>query len=141
MKNYEENFQEKLAEAKLKLKDQSVNKLNMFLRLMQESIDLSFPYLENLNEDPVLNGKVKYSLKNGKLLVGRKNMEPPNDIVLGGLGILAYHAEVIYQDQVYIENAQNDNNAHIYVNGTKISERTILKPFDRIILGHSAIFM
>jgi len=34
MKNYEENFQEKLAEAKLKLKDQSVNKSNMFLRLM-----------------------------------------------------------------------------------------------------------
>ena len=28
---------------------------------------MDFPFLENINEDPCLNGKVKYSLKKGLL--------------------------------------------------------------------------
>ena len=38
---------------------------NCILVNYQDDIDLSFPYLKNLNEDPLLNGKIKYSLKKG----------------------------------------------------------------------------
>ena len=39
----------------------------------EKECDITKPYLENLNEDPLLNGKVKYSLKKGlKNLIIRK---------------------------------------------------------------------
>ena len=70
----------------------------MLFKSSIDNIDSQQPFLFNLNEDPLLNGKVKYSLKNGKLLLGRKNGSPPNDIVLGGVGINPNHAILTYED-------------------------------------------
>ena len=54
--------------------------------------------MQNLNEDPMLNGKIKYSLKDKSLQVGKKKSDPPNDIVLGGLGISGNHAVITYEN-------------------------------------------
>lgn len=46
----------------------------------------------NLNEDPLLNGKIIYPLQTETTYVGRKNGDPTPDIILGGLGIQPNHA-------------------------------------------------
>jgi hypothetical protein len=52
------------------------SQIKRYINLYQEEIDPNFPFLQNLNEDPLLNGKIKYSLKNGELTVGRKHGKP-----------------------------------------------------------------
>jgi len=44
-------------------------------------------YLMNLNEDPLLNGKIKYVITEDYTFVGRKNGNPQPQIILGGMGI------------------------------------------------------
>jgi len=39
-------------------------------------VDLSKPYLTNLNEDPLLTDKVQYQLTDSVTFVGRKNGNP-----------------------------------------------------------------
>jgi hypothetical protein len=46
----------------------------------------------NLNEDPYLNAKVKYSLGEETVIVGKKNGNPFPNIILGGLEIHPNHA-------------------------------------------------
>lgn len=57
-----------------------------------ETFDFSSPYLTNINEDPLLNGKALYSLKNGITHIGKKSGNPVPDIILGTLGIKPNHA-------------------------------------------------
>ena len=42
----------------------------------EEEFDQTKPYLSNLNEDPILSGKIKYCLSEPETLVGRKNGNP-----------------------------------------------------------------
>lgn len=49
----------------------------------------------NLNEDPLLSKKIKYSLEfKEETTIGRKNAEPPNDVIVGGVGIEKHHAVI-----------------------------------------------
>jgi len=57
-----------------------------------EALDYSKPFLVNLNEDPYLNAKVKYSLSKESCIVGKKNGNPLPSIILGGLEIHKNHA-------------------------------------------------
>ena len=52
------------------------------------------PYLQNLSEDPLLNGKVLYSLMKEKIHIGKKDGDPVPDIILGGIGINKNHAVI-----------------------------------------------
>lgn len=79
------NFEQKLAAAKADAK--------------KDTFNYEYPYIQNLNEDPMLNGKIKYSLKDKTLQVGKKNADPPNDIVLGGLGICGNHAVITFENE------------------------------------------
>ena len=106
-----------------------------------------------MNEDPLLNGKVKYSLKKGLLLLGRKNGSPPNDIVLGGLGINPNHAMLTYEeekcfvdfysdaDTPITNKVETDDIYSIYVNGKKIIGKTEIHHMNRIVFGMSGIFL
>ena len=51
-------------------------------------------HLINLHEDPLLSKKIKYSLvgEQEKISIGRKNAEPLNDVIVGGVGIDKHHA-------------------------------------------------
>ena len=40
-----------------------------------------------------------------------------------------------------LQKNDKDDVGNIYVNGVRILDRVQLQPFDRIIFGHSAIFM
>lgn len=57
MKDYETSFQERLAEAERERQ-----------RAHEASIDKTKPYLMNLNEDPVLTGKVLQPLVKGNVV-------------------------------------------------------------------------
>lgn len=60
--------------------------------LVQEDINITGAFLTNINEDPLLNGKALYGLKEGVTHVGKKNGNPLPEIVLGTLGIKPNHA-------------------------------------------------
>lgn len=61
-------------------------------------------HLTNLNEDPILNGKIKFGLEKERTIVGRKNAVPLPDIVLGSMGIKDLHAAFIKQeDRLFLE--------------------------------------
>lgn len=47
----------------------------------------------------MLNAKIKYTLKKGFINVGKKNADPPNDIILGGLGISTNHAVLNFENK------------------------------------------
>ena len=49
----------------------------------QTTVDMSYPHLINVNEDPLLNGKVIYSLKETFTYVGKKSGNPVPQIILG----------------------------------------------------------
>lgn len=51
----------------------------------------------NLNEDPMLSGRIVYSLVNIETHIGRKNGDPVADIILNGIGIEKNHA-IIYNE-------------------------------------------
>lgn len=60
-------------------------------------------HLTNLNEDPVLNNKIKFGLDKEYIYVGRKNATPVPDIVLGSMGIKEKHAIFITSmDKLYL---------------------------------------
>ncbi len=64
---------------------------------LAKQIDLTKPYLTNLNKDPFLNGKIKYSLNKEQIRVGTKNDSTKPEIVMHGLGIKSSHALFFYE--------------------------------------------
>lgn len=82
----------------------------------------------NLNEDPLLNGKIIYPLQTLITYVGRKNGDPTPDIILGGLGILSNHA-VFYNEEgvIFIEPASSECHEFIHLNGEKVTEKKMVK--------------
>ena len=60
------------------MQNKNKKKIKYYYKKKEKECDITKPYLENLNEDPLLNGKVKYSLKKGfKLLIIRKAFTRP----------------------------------------------------------------
>jgi hypothetical protein len=57
-----------------------------------QRIDIKKPHLANLNQDPQLSRKVKYSIDKEETKVGKRGLNPPNDIEIGGMGIRRVHA-------------------------------------------------
>lgn len=50
------------------------------------------PHLANLNQDPQLSKKVNYTIDQDETKVGKRNVDPPNHIEIGGMGIRRIHA-------------------------------------------------
>lgn len=57
-------------------------------------VDTSKPHLSNLNEDPFLSRKICYAIDKGVIRIGRKNVEPKNDIEIIGHGVLPLLATI-----------------------------------------------
>lgn len=85
----------------------------------------------------------------GTLYLGRKNGNPPNDIVLGGLGINPNHAVLSMEkgecwvDYYREEEIKKDDESMgaIYFNGLKIDSKTQIHHMDRLVFGMSGIFL
>jgi hypothetical protein len=62
-------------------------------------IDTSKPHLSNLNEDPFLSRKIIYSIDRDAIRIGKKNVEPKNDIEITGLGVLPLVATISHYEE------------------------------------------
>ena len=132
MTDMQKSFEEKLEEAK---KNEGEH--------IGGNVDLSLPHLVVLHEDPQLSHKLRYPLVSLPVHVGRKQGNPPPEIVLSGIGIMQNHAIFLKQGEEIVLKS-NDKQAlkYIYVNGRKISaDGQILANKDRIVLGTNCILL
>ncbi|KAM9386111.1 kinesin-like protein KIF1A [Pholidichthys leucotaenia] len=100
------------------------------------------PHLVNLNEDPLMSECLLYYIKDGVTRVGRLDASSRQDIVLSGHFIKDEHCTFTSSagplgETVVLEPCEG---AETYVNGKRVTEPTILKSGNRIILGKSHVF-
>ncbi|XP_071373700.1 kinesin-like protein KIF1A isoform X1 [Centroberyx affinis] len=101
------------------------------------------PHLVNLNEDPLMSECLLYYIKDGITRVGRVDASSRQDIVLSGHFIKDEHCTFtsttgpMGEAAVILEPCEG---AETYVNGKRVTEPTILKSGNRIILGKSHVF-
>ncbi|XP_072295591.1 kinesin-like protein KIF1A [Eucyclogobius newberryi] len=100
------------------------------------------PHLVNLNEDPLMSECLLYYIKDGITRVGREDANSRQDIVLSGHFIKEEHCTFTSSsdaggETVILEPCEG---AEIYVNGKLVTETTVLRSGNRIILGKSHVF-
>ncbi|XP_008405934.1 kinesin-like protein KIF1A isoform X8 [Poecilia reticulata] len=100
------------------------------------------PHLVNLNEDPLMSECLLYYIKEGITRVGRLDASSRQDIVLSGHFIQGEHCTFTRcagpsGETVVLEPCEG---AETYVNGKRVTEATVLKSGNRIILGKSHVF-
>ncbi|XP_005811399.1 kinesin-like protein KIF1A isoform X3 [Xiphophorus maculatus] len=100
------------------------------------------PHLVNLNEDPLMSECLLYYIKEGTTRVGRLDASSRQDIVLSGHFIQDEHCTFTRcagpsGETVVLEPCEG---AETYVNGKRVTEATVLKSGNRIILGKSHVF-
>ena len=128
-------FSERLEEAKKADKELGI-----------EKVDINKPHLIVLNEDPQLSHKLKYSLKELPIYVGRKHGNPEPKIKLSGIGIKQNHAIFISgekENEIILKPNESDAIKYIYINGKKIKSQDgqKLKNKDRIVFGNNTILI
>uniref|UniRef100_UPI00398E423D kinesin-like protein KIF1A isoform X2 n=1 Tax=Pristiophorus japonicus TaxID=55135 RepID=UPI00398E423D len=101
------------------------------------------PHLVNLNEDPLMSECLLYYIKDGITRVGREDAERRQDIVLSGHFIKEEHC--IFRSDIkslgeVIVILEPCEGADTYVNGKKVTEPTVLRSGNRIIMGKSHVF-
>ncbi|KAG7253248.1 hypothetical protein CRUP_000075, partial [Coryphaenoides rupestris] len=100
------------------------------------------PHLVNLNEDPLMSECLLYYIKDGVTRVGRVGASSRQDIVLSGHFIKDEHCTFTSStgptgEAVVLEPCED---AETYVNGKRVTEATVLRSGNRIILGKSHVF-
>lgn len=101
-----------------------------------------YPYFQNVNEDPQLSGVIKKYIMEGVTIVGKcTNIQQSKKscIALRGLGIQEHHVNIICNKNKIVTEPLASND--IFVNGVKISSRTLLKHGDRIKMGSNSLFL
>ncbi|XP_039212314.1 kinesin-like protein KIF1A isoform X10 [Crotalus tigris] len=101
------------------------------------------PHLVNLNEDPLMSECLLYYIKDGITRVGREDGERRQDIVLSGHFIKEEHC--IFRSDTKsgseaVVTLEPCEGADTYVNGKKVTEPSILRSGNRIIMGKSHVF-
>ena len=128
-------FSERLEEAKKADKE-----------LGLEKVDIDKPHLIVLNEDPQLSHKLKYSLKELPIYVGRKHGNPQPKIKLSGIGIKQNHAIFVAGDKendIILKPNESEAIKYIFINGKKLKSQDgqKLNHKDRIVFGNNTIFI
>ena len=128
-------FSERLEEAKKADKELGI-----------EKVDINLPHLVVLNEDPQLSHKLKYSLKELPIYVGRKHGNPEPKIKLSGIGIKQNHAIFVNgenENEILLKPNDSEAIKYIYINGKRIKEQKgqKLKHKDRIVFGNNTIMI
>ncbi|XP_061096803.1 kinesin-like protein KIF1A isoform X6 [Conger conger] len=100
------------------------------------------PHLVNLNEDPLMSECLLYYIKDGMTRVGREDAGSRQDIVLSGHFIKDEHCTFTSTTGPQGEAVILDpcEGAETYVNGKRVTEPTVLRSGNRIIMGKSHVF-
>ncbi|XP_055077150.1 kinesin-like protein KIF1A [Periophthalmus magnuspinnatus] len=100
------------------------------------------PHLVNLNEDPLMSECLLYYIKDGITRVGREDASSRQDIVLSGHFIKEEHCTFTSSSDANGETVilEPCEGAETYVNGKRVTEPTVLRSGNRIILGKSHVF-
>uniref|UniRef100_A0A8C4LJY0 plus-end-directed kinesin ATPase n=1 Tax=Equus asinus asinus TaxID=83772 RepID=A0A8C4LJY0_EQUAS len=98
------------------------------------------PHLVNLNEDPLMSECLLYYIKDGITRVGREDAERRQDIVLSGHFIKDEHCVFRSDSRGAVVTLEPCEGADTYVNGKKVTEPSILRSGNRIIMGKSHVF-
>ncbi|PFH37453.1 putative Chromosome-associated kinesin KLP1 [Besnoitia besnoiti] len=103
--------------------------------------------LKNLNEDPLLSGKITLNLPEGSSSVGKPNSENKPTFQIGGLGVTVNHATLSCSAGGSEANATYEvklkANGKTLVNGQPLAagEEKLLAHRDRILFGHANFFV
>ena len=132
MSDMQKTFEEKLEEAKKHEKEH-----------IGQEVDISKPHLVVLDEDAQLSHKLKYSLVNLPVYVGRKHGIPTPQITLLGIGVKQNHAIFEKQgDEIILKPNDKDAEEYIFINGKNIDKKgQIIHNKDRIVFGTNTIFL
>ena len=133
MQDYQKSFTEKLEEAK-----------KMESAVLGEKVDIQKPHLVVLNEDPQLSHKLRYSLNELPVYVGRKHGNPTPQITLSGIGIKVNHAVFEKKgDDIILRGNDKDAKDYIFINGKKLisDDGVVLHNKDRITFGTNTILI
>lgn len=130
MEEYAKTFEERLKEEKEN-------------EIFQKKDDYSVPHLTNMNEDPILTGKIYHNLEEKKsIVVGRKKGDYIPDIILMGIGMQQNHAILENRDGHYfLSPGCPEASNFLFLNGDKVEEEQELFNWDRITFGISTIFL
>jgi len=98
-----------------------------------------------LHEDPMLTGKVYYSVAEGSIRMGKRKGIPTPEIILGDINIKTNHANIHLMPNGLLEFRVCDKEASntTLVNGKTMgaSKKKILGHMDRIALPGGIIFV
>ena len=148
-----ENPQDKLIrelkEENERLRKMFENKEALHLEMVEdkaneENLDMKY-CLMNINEDPLLTGKVKHPIKDGNNLIGKSGKIPPPDIAMSGIGVVPNHAQIKFDEtkkkMMLYPNEVDPMKNKTYLNGNLISEPIEVMHGDRVLFGNNNLYI
>ena len=102
--------------------------------------------MQNINADPIMSGKIKCLMKDGRNNIGKKDPTGGEVIVLlAGAGIVVNHSYIVYdsnnRQSVIYPNEEDNAKYKTTINGELLTEPRQLLHGDRILIGSHHYFI
>lgn len=104
------------------------------------------PHLKNINADPIMSGKIKCLMKQGRNNIGKKDPTGGEvTVLLAGAGIVVNHSYIVYdsntRQSVIYPNEEDNGKYKTTVNGEHLVEPRQLVHGDRVLVGSHHYFI
>ncbi|OMJ74646.1 hypothetical protein SteCoe_26390 [Stentor coeruleus] len=106
-------------------------------------VDISGPHLKNITEDQQLTGKVCYNFDKVPLVAGRKNANPPCNLIFASSSVSTRHCifDKNEDGKITLTACDEKSSLNLFVNGKRFEGPVILNHMDRILIGTSTMFL
>lgn len=98
----------------------------------------------NINEDPLLTGKVKHLIKDGNNQVGKTMGSSHPDISISGIGVVPNHAQIKYSESkkslVLVPNKDAKKNK-THLEGNLVEKQVELRHGSKVLFGNNNLFI